>query len=134
MTLQQKEMMHKNLFIMKSAYKPLLYTFIPFLIIFFLLKEAYEPLGKIAFPAQYFLNILYFKRTKYFKSLLSWRDVGIRILAPAFLLLFSINSAEYLKEIKNHLEYIAPVKGDNFEELRKSLLYAYERYFLQKLI
>ena len=51
---KQKEMMHKNLFVMKSAYKPLLYTFIPFLIIFFLLKEAYQPLGKIIFGLTWF--------------------------------------------------------------------------------
>lgn len=96
--------------------------------------SPYIPLGKITFPSQYILSIIYFTRTGYFPSLLSWRDVGVRILAPAFLLLFAIEDKSLLPEIKQYLKYIAPVKGNDFDSLRKSLLYAYGRYFSQKLI
>ena len=46
---KQKEIMQKNMYVMRSSFKPLLYTFIPFLLIFILLKNVYEPLGKLVF-------------------------------------------------------------------------------------
>lgn len=96
--------------------------------------NSYIPLGNLTFPAQYLLNIIYFKRTKYFPSLLSWHDAGLRILAPAFLLLFAIEDKSLLKEVEKYLKYLAPVKDKSFDGLRKSLLYAYGKYFSQKLI
>lgn len=46
---KNKELMEKNMKVMKQSFKPLLYTFIPFAIIFFGLRNVYEPLGKILF-------------------------------------------------------------------------------------
>ena len=51
---KQKEMMEKSMYLMKSSFKPLIYTFVPFLIIFFLLRTAYDPLGKIMFGLTWF--------------------------------------------------------------------------------
>ncbi|MEK6835030.1 MAG: EMC3/TMCO1 family protein [Nanoarchaeota archaeon] len=46
---KNKELMEKNMEMMKQSFKPLLYTFIPFAIIFFGLRNIYEPFGKILF-------------------------------------------------------------------------------------
>jgi len=46
---KNKEMMEKNMKVMKQSFKPLIYTFIPFAIIFFGLRNIYEPFGKILF-------------------------------------------------------------------------------------
>lgn len=96
--------------------------------------NPYIPLGKITFPAQYLLNLLYFKKTKYIKSLLSWKDIGIRIFFPAYLLLYSIEHPELKEEARKYLKNIAPIKGNSWQDLRKSLLYAYGAYYSQKLI
>jgi uncharacterized membrane protein (DUF106 family) len=44
---KQKDLMSKNMVIMKNSFKPLIYTFIPLVIILFLIRQAYDPLGKI---------------------------------------------------------------------------------------
>jgi uncharacterized membrane protein (DUF106 family) len=44
---KNKELMEKNMKVMSQSFKPLLYTFIPFAIIFFGLRNIYQPLGKI---------------------------------------------------------------------------------------
>ncbi len=46
---KQKEIMEKNMIIMKNSFKPLIFTFIPLLIVLFLLRKTYDPLGKILF-------------------------------------------------------------------------------------
>ncbi|MEK6907499.1 MAG: EMC3/TMCO1 family protein [Nanoarchaeota archaeon] len=46
---KNKELMGKNMKMMRQSFKPLLYTFIPFAIIFFGLRNLYEPFGKILF-------------------------------------------------------------------------------------
>ena len=46
---KNKELMEKNMKMMSQSFKPLLYTFIPFAIIFFGLRNIYEPFGKILF-------------------------------------------------------------------------------------
>ena len=46
---KNKELMEKNMKVMKQSFKPLIYTFIPFAIIFFGLRNIYEPFGKILF-------------------------------------------------------------------------------------
>ena len=51
---KQKQMWEKNLVLMKNSFKPVIYTFIPFLLVFFLLRESFEPLGKIAFGLSWF--------------------------------------------------------------------------------
>jgi predicted nucleotidyltransferase len=97
----------------------------------------YLPFGffsRIMFPAQYALNILYFTRTRYIKSLFLWRDIGIRISLAAFLLLHSIDNPSLNNEAYSHIRTFYPVKSKNWEDLRKSLLYAFDGYFSQKII
>lgn len=109
--------------LMRKLYKKLPYYYF----------NSYLP-SKILFPLQYGLNILYFKRTKYIPSILSWRDIGIRLLMPCFLLLYAIEDNSLLKESEKYLKFIAPIKGNNWEGLRKSALNAYSAYFSRKLI
>lgn len=109
--------------LMKKLYKKLPYYYF----------NSYLP-SKILFPLQYGLNLLYLKRTKYFPAIFSWRDIGIRILMPCFLLLYAIEDPTLLKEAEKYLKFIAPIKGNNWEGLRKSTLQAYSAYFSRKLI
>lgn len=46
---KNKELMEKNMKMMSQSFKPLLYTFVPFAVIFFGLRNIYEPFGKIIF-------------------------------------------------------------------------------------
>ncbi|MEK6820437.1 MAG: hypothetical protein AABX71_01880 [Nanoarchaeota archaeon] len=92
-----------------------------------------EFLAELAFPAQYYLNILYFKRTGYLKSLLKWRDIGLRIGLSAFLLLHAVDK-NLTDETYSYIKEFSPVKKKSWKDLRISLLYAFSKYFLQKLI
>lgn len=96
--------------------------------------KSYIPLNKLTFPAQYYLNILYFKRTKYFKTLLTWRDPGIRIFFPAYLLLFSLEEPGLKDEARRYIQKLARVKGDSWEDLRRGTLDAFGAYYSQKLL
>lgn len=99
--------------------------------------EPYLPFGflsKIAFPAQYILNLLYFTRTGYIKVLLSWRDVGIKIALSAFLLLHALDDKMLLEESAKYIKTFAQINSKSWEGLRKALLYAFDKYFSQKLI
>jgi len=51
---KQKELMQKNAPLMKESFKVVFYTIIPFGVIFLLVREAYTPLGKIAFGLTWF--------------------------------------------------------------------------------
>jgi len=99
--------------------------------------DPYLPSHKL-YPAQYLLNFKYFLRTKHFKTLTTWRDPGIRIFFPAFLLLYAIESEEEFKalsiEIRNYLSKLAKINGSTFEDYRKAALYSYGKYYTQKLI
>jgi hypothetical protein len=110
--------------LIKKLYKKLPYIYF----------EPYIPLNKITFFSQYFLNFLYFKRTGYWKTLLTWRDPGIRIFFPAYLLLFSLEEPELKEEAKKYLKKIARIKNDSWEGLRRSVLNAYGAYYSQKLL
>jgi predicted nucleotidyltransferase len=111
--------------LIKKIYKKLPYTyFTPYLPF---------PLA-VAFPAQYFLNILYFIRTRYARALLSWRDVGIKIFLAAFLLLHASDDKITLKDANKYIRTFAEPKSQAWEDLRAALLYAFDKYFSQKLI
>ncbi len=113
--------------LMKEIYKKLPFTY-------------FDPyiLSHRLYPAQYYLNLKYYLRTKYFKTLTTWRDPGIRIFFPAFLLLYAIESEEEFKklqpEIENYLTKLASIDGDDFGAYRKAALFAYGKYYTQKLI
>ncbi len=96
--------------------------------------EPYIPLNKITFFSQYFLNFLYFKRIKYWKTLLTWRDPGIRIFFPAYLLLFSLEEPSLKKEAEKYLKKLVRAKDSSWEGLRRSVLKAYGAYYSQKLL
>lgn len=96
--------------------------------------EPYIPFNKISFPSQYFLNFLYYKRTKFFKTLLTWRDPGVRIFFPAYLLLFSLDEPELKKDAKKYLDKLIGVKENSWEGLRRATLDAYGAYYSQKLL
>ena len=108
----------------KKLYKKLPYIYF----------KPYIPLGSITFPAQYLLNILFFKKTKYKRALFSWRDVGIRVMFPAYLLLYATEDQSLVSEAEKYLKNITKVNDSSLEGLRKSLLYAYGAYYSQKLI
>jgi len=110
--------------LMKQLYKKLPYYY----------HRPYIPFGRITFIGQYLLNIIYFLRTGHVKNLLTWRDTGVRILFPAFLLLYSFEEPSLNSSIERYLKKLYPVRGNSWEELRKATLYAYGKYYTQKLI
>ena len=86
--------------------------------------------GSLFFPAQYYLNILFFLeglRKKEFlgKSLLHWRDAGIIIALS--LVLYSLNEKE---EAEKYLKKLTP----NTSPLKERILKLYSIYYLQKLV
>ena len=91
-------------------------------------------LSRLAFPGQYMFNILYYKRSRYLPSLLSWKDVGIKIFLAALLLLYAVEDKKLIEESCKYIKTFSPVKSKNWEDLRKSLLYGFDRYFSQKII
>jgi predicted nucleotidyltransferase len=113
--------------LMKKIYAKLPFTyFTPYL--------PFGFLSSLAFPAQYALNLLYFRRTGYLKVLFGWRDVGLRIAMAAFLLLYGIDDKSFCHESARYIGHFANIKSENWEDLRVSLLYGFDRYFSQKLI
>lgn len=112
----------------KKLYKKLPYVyFTPYI-------PLPKPLAKIAFPSQYFLNLLYFKRTGKAKNLLKWKDVGLRIALAGFLLLNARDNQEILNEAYNYIKTFSSVKGKTWEDLREGLLYGFDKYYSQKII
>jgi len=91
-------------------------------------------LAKLAFPAQYFLNILYFKRTHYFNSLLSWKDVGLKIYFSAFLLLYALDNKVLLEDAYLYIKSFSKIRGKTWKDLRIALLYGFDRYYSQKIV
>jgi hypothetical protein len=91
-------------------------------------------LAKMAFPSQFLLNVLYFKRTGYHKVLQSWKDVGLRIAFSAFLLLHAVDNKELLDMTYSYIRTFAPIKKKTWEDLRIALLYSFDKYYSQKLI
>lgn len=113
--------------VIREIYKKLPYTyFTPYL--------PFGFLSRFMFSAQYLLNVLYFQRTGYAKVLLTWKDVGIRIALAAFLLLYALDNEEIKDEAESYINAFAPLRDNNWDSLRKALLYAYDKYFSQKLI
>ncbi|MFH1249395.1 MAG: hypothetical protein V1660_04550 [archaeon] len=110
-----------------KLYNKLPYTyFTPYL--------PFGPLSKFAFPAQYALNLLYFKRSGYVRALFDWRDVGLKMAMAAFVLLYALDNPDLAEVSYSQIKSFYPVKSKDWEDLRASLLYAFERYFSQKLI
>ena len=91
-------------------------------------------LGKTGFPLQYGLNILYYKKTQHLPALTRWKDIGLTVWMPAFLLLYGVEDASYLAEAKKYLTALAPVTGEDFAHLRTATLYAYGNYYTQRLL
>ncbi|MDO8628476.1 MAG: hypothetical protein Q7R56_01860 [Nanoarchaeota archaeon] len=111
--------------LMKKIYQKLAYTY----------HGPYIPIIKEAgFPLQYGLNLLYAKKTGYYKTLLNWRDPGFRIWMPAFLLLYAHEEPQLLTEAKKYLKQLAPITQKNFEGLRTATLYCYGNYYTQRLL
>ena len=110
--------------LIKKLYKKLPYVYF----------EPYIPFNKITFPSQYFLNLLYLKRKGYWKTLLTWRDPGIRIFFPAYLLLFALEDSSLLKESKKYLNKLTKIKSSSWEDMRRGVLDAYGAYYSQKLL
>ncbi len=110
----------------------MLYRKLPY--VYFTPYLPFGSLSRMAFPSQYVLNILYFTRTHYINSLFLWRDIGIRIALAAFLLLHSLDNPELNNDVYSHIKTFYPVKSKKWEDLRKSLLYAFDGYFSQKII
>jgi len=96
--------------------------------------EPYIPLNHLTFPSQYALNLLYFKRSGYWKTLLTWKDPGIRIFFPAYLLLFALEKPSLKNEAEKYLDKLTKTKSDSWEDLRRGTLDAYGQYYSQKLL
>jgi len=100
--------------------------------------EPYIPLprffSRLAFPSQYFLNVLYFKRSGYFPILLGWKDAGIKIILAGLIVLYSLDDKKLLKHAYKKIRNFAPVEGRDWEDLRKGVLFGFDRYYSQKLI
>lgn len=93
-----------------------------------------KPLAKKAFLSQYSLNMLYFLKTNQTRVLIPWRDVGLRIFLSAFLVLHSIDNPELLSPAYKQINIFAPIKNKSWAELRKGLLYGFNKYYSQKII
>jgi len=112
----------------KKIYKKLPYVYF----------TSYIPLPKFlakkAFFSQYALNVFYSARTKQFKSLLYWKDVGLRIFLASFLVLYSIDDEKMREKAYKQIKIFAPVKSKNWKDLREGLLYGFDKYYSQKII
>ena len=112
----------------KRLYKKLPYIyFAPYL-------PLPRPLTRIAFPSQYILNLLYFKRTGQVKSLLRWKDAGLRITLAGFLLLNALDDKEVLNEAYKYIKTFSPIKSKTWGGLREGVLYGFDKYYSQKII
>ena len=93
-----------------------------------------EFLAKMAFPSQYLLNVMYAKRTKKFRGLIYWKDVGLRIILAGFLLIDAEENPENLGEAYKYIKTFASVRSKNLEGLREGFLYGFDKYYSQKII
>ncbi|MFH0831814.1 MAG: hypothetical protein V1886_03040 [archaeon] len=113
--------------LVEGIYKQVPYTYF----------TPYLPLGflsKMAFPAQYLLNILYFMRTSQWKVLLSWRDAGLNIAMSSLMMLYAFNNKELCNYLYRRISSFSKPKSSKWEDLRAALLFAFDKYFSQKLI
>ncbi|MEK6760728.1 MAG: hypothetical protein AABX93_02280 [Nanoarchaeota archaeon] len=93
------------------------------------------------FPAQYALNVGYFKILKkqnetYFSPLFNWKDVGLRLILPIYYLLkFKMtNDEKYLDLTQNELKKFIRVESKDFWHLKERALKAYGLYYEQRLL
>jgi len=100
-----------------------------------------ERLGFNFYPAQYLLNIGYYKQLKekdnpFISPLLNWKDVGLKIILPIYYLLkFKLeNNEKYLEETYNILEKIIKIENKDFWYLRERALKAFGLYYQQRLL
>jgi len=100
-----------------------------------------ERLGFNFYPAQYLLNIGYYKQLKekdnlFISPLLNWKDVGLKIILPIYYLLkFKLeNNEKYLDEAFNKLKKIIKVENKDFWYLRERALKAFGLYYQQRLL
>ncbi len=98
-----------------------------------------EKIGFNLFPAQYALNLLYFNILKkhkeiYIAPLLTWKDVGLRLILPVYYLLKSIDEKSYLDNSYNELKKFIKVDKKEFWYLRERALKAYGLYYEQRLL
>ncbi len=100
--------------------------------------EPYIPLpgffARAAFFSQYCLNLFYFIRSGYSKVLYGWKDVGIKIILAGLLVLHGLDEKRLLEPAYDYIKSFAPVKGKRWEDLRKGVLFAFDKYYSQKLI
>ena len=70
----------------------------------------------------------------YWRTLFTWRDPGIRIFFPAYLLLFALEDPSLLKESEKYLNKLARIKSNSWEDMRRGVLDAYGAYYSQKIL
>ena len=98
-------------------------------------------IGVNFFPAQYKLNVGYFNILKkqneiYFSPLLTWKDVGLRLILPIYFLLKSksTNNESYLELAYWELKKFIKVERKDFWYLKERALKAYGLYYEQRLL
>lgn len=100
-----------------------------------------QRMGFNFFPAQYALNIGYFKILKkqneiYFSPLFTWKDVGLRLILPIYFLLKAraTNNESYLELAYWELKKFIKVEKKDFWYLKERALKAYGLYYEQRLL
>lgn len=100
-----------------------------------------EKIGFNFFPAQYRLNIGYFNILRkddkmHFSPLLTWKDVGLRMILPIyFLLKYKTTENEYyLDRAYEELKSFIRVDKKDFWYLKERALRAYGLYYEQRLL
>ena len=98
-----------------------------------------EKIGFNLFPLQYGLNLLYFnilrKNDKFYvRPLLSWKDVGLRLVLPIYYLLKSLEDKAYLDKAYYELKKFIKIDRKDFWYLRERALKAYGLYCEQRLL
>lgn len=131
-----------NLEFSKGVWKklPLIY-FNPYFSDIFSRYHIPKLLSKVAFPAQYYLTLKYtkllFKKHKSLISLLSYKDVGVRIMPPLYLYLSAFDGKTYdsslIEAARKYTTTFIPSENDE-ESLRTALLDAIGMYYQQRLV
>ena len=100
-----------------------------------------QRIGMNFFPAQYILNVGYYKILKknnlaHAAPLLTWKDVGLRLILPIYFLLkykLSRNDS-YLELAYWELQKFIKVENRDFWHLKERALKAYGLYYEQRLL
>ncbi len=98
-----------------------------------------ERFGFNLFPAQYILNLGYTNillKNKEFRisPLLTWKDVGLRLILPIYFLLKYTQDPTFLDKAYKELKKFIKIENKDFWYLRERALKAFGLYYTQRLL